>query len=89
MDVLLFSGASRWRFFRLFREIQLGRGAHISSGLARIVRGRTIEIRSRESYPVEIQVDGDCVLETPAVCRASKEEVGILVPRVAVPLKSL
>ena len=81
MDVLLFSGRSRWRFFRLFQQIQAGRSGHLSAGYGRIVRGKTVEIRSRESYPVEIQVDGDCVLETPIVCRASKEEVGILVPR--------
>jgi len=81
MDVLLFSGRSRWRFFRLFQQIQAGRSGQLSAGFGRIVRGKTVEIRSRESYPVEIQLDGDCVLETPIVCRASQEEVGILVPR--------
>jgi diacylglycerol kinase family enzyme len=81
MDVLLFEGRSRWRFFRLFQQIQAGASGHLTRGYGRIVRGKTVEIRSRESYPVEIQVDGDCVLETPAVCRASSEEVGILVPR--------
>lgn len=81
MDVLLFKGRSRWRFFRLFQQIQVGRSGHLSAGLAEIVRGRMVEIRSLESYPVEIQVDGDCVLETPVVCRASSEQVGILVPR--------
>jgi diacylglycerol kinase (ATP) len=81
MDVLLFSGRSRWRFFRLFQQIKAGRSGHLSGGYGRIVRGKTVEIRSRESYPVEIQVDGDCVLETPIICRASSEEVGILVPK--------
>lgn len=81
MDALLFSGRSRWRFFHLFRQIQLGKAGHLKAGLARTVRGRTIEIRSLEDYAVEVQVDGDCVLETPITCRASKEEVAILVPR--------
>ena len=80
MEVLLFSERSRWKFFRLFREIQLGRSGHLESGLARSVRGRTVEIRSLEDYEVEVQVDGDCVLETPIVCRASRHEVSILVP---------
>lgn len=80
MDVLLFEGTSRWRFFRLFQQIQVGRSGHLSAGLGRIVRGRTVEIRSRENYPVEVQVDGDCVLETPVVYRASSDEVTILVP---------
>lgn len=80
MDVLLFTGRSRWRFFRLFQQIQVGRSGHLDGGYGRIVRGKTVEIRSRETYPVEVQVDGDCVLETPVICRASPEEVGILVP---------
>ena len=81
MDVLLFAGRSRWRLFRLLQGIQLAKGGHITRGFGRIVRGKTVEIRSKESYPIEVQVDGDCVLETPVVCRASKEEVGILTPR--------
>jgi diacylglycerol kinase family enzyme len=80
LDVLLFSGRSRWRLFRLLQGIQLAKGGHVARGFGRIVRGKTVEIRSKESYPVEVQVDGDCVLETPLVCRASREEVGILVP---------
>jgi diacylglycerol kinase (ATP) len=79
MDVILFEGKSRWRFFLFFKQIQLARGGHLTAGLARTVRGRTVELRSRAGYPVEVQVDGDCVLETPVVCRASPEEVSILV----------
>ena len=50
----------------LFREIQLGRAGHLSQRprARRHADGRST-IRSLESYPVEIQVDGDCVLETP------------------------
>ena len=81
MDVVLFTGTSRWRFFELFRRIQMGKSGHIDGGFATIVRGKEVEIRSLESYPVEVQVDGDCVLETPIVCRAAATEVRILVPR--------
>jgi diacylglycerol kinase (ATP) len=81
MDVLLYSGRSRWSFFRLFRLIQAARGAHLERGIAEVVRGREVEVRSQAGYPVEVQVDGDCVLETPIVCRASPAEVTILVPR--------
>jgi diacylglycerol kinase (ATP) len=80
MDVLLFSGASRWKFFELFRRIQVGKSGHLEGGFAKIVRGKEVEIRSLESYPVEVQVDGDCVLETPIVCRTASSEVRILVP---------
>ncbi len=81
MDVLLFSGTNRWRFFELFRRIQVGKSEHLDGGFAKIVRGKEVEIRSLESYPVEVQVDGDCVLGTPIVCRAASSEVRILVPQ--------
>ncbi|MDQ6894278.1 MAG: diacylglycerol kinase family lipid kinase [Acidobacteriota bacterium] len=80
MDVLLFSGSSRWRFFELFRRIQVGKSGHLEAGFGKIVRGKEVEIRSLESYPVEVQVDGDCVLETPIICRTASSEVRILVP---------
>jgi diacylglycerol kinase (ATP) len=81
MEVLLFSGESRWRLFSLFRHIRLGRSGHLTRGLARTVRGRSATIRSLENYPVEVHVDGDCVLETPVTCRPAEETVAILVPR--------
>lgn len=81
MEVMLFSGGGRWRFLALFRQLQLGRAGHLSRGIARVVSGRNITIRSLESYPVEVQVDGDCVLETPVNCRVSEETVTILAPR--------
>jgi diacylglycerol kinase family enzyme len=80
MDVLLFSERGRWRFLSLFRQMQVGRGGHLRRDLARIVRGRTATIRSLESYPIEVQVDGDCVLETPLECRVGNETISILVP---------
>lgn len=80
MDVLLFDRRSHWDLFRLFFAIQRGRAAHLGRGLAQVVRGRRVEIRSREAYPVEVHVDGDCVLQTPVTCRATKETVEILVP---------
>jgi diacylglycerol kinase (ATP) len=81
IDVMLFSERNRWKFLSLFRQMQLARGGHIGSGLARIVRGRTATVRSLESYPVEVQVDGDCVLETPVSCRVGEETIAILVPK--------
>jgi diacylglycerol kinase (ATP) len=81
MDVLLFAGRGRWKFFSLFRQIQLGKSGHLTRGLARTVRGRSVSIRSLEDYPVDVQVDGDCVLQTPITCRAADATVSILVPR--------
>jgi diacylglycerol kinase (ATP) len=81
LDVMLFSGRSRWQFLSLFRQMQLARSGHLRGGLARIVRGRTAIVRSLETYPVEVQVDGDCVLETPINCRVGEETISILVPK--------
>lgn len=81
LEVMLFSGSGRWRFLALFRQLQLGRAGHLSRGIARVVSGRSVSIRSLESYPVEVQVDGDCVLETPVHCRVSDETITILAPR--------
>lgn len=80
LDVVLFSGTGRWRFLSLFRQLQLARSGHLERGIARVVRAREVEIRSLEDYPVEVQVDGDCVLETPITCRPSDQTVQILVP---------
>jgi YegS/Rv2252/BmrU family lipid kinase len=80
MDVLLFQGRGRYAFFRLFREMQLGRAGHLREGIARVVRGRVVTLRSLESYAVETQVDGDRVLETPVTCRAAEQMVSVLVP---------
>lgn len=80
LDVVLFSHRDHWRLFRLFQEMKRGRTGHFSKGLARVVSGREISIRSLESYPVEIQADGDCILETPITCRVGTEIVRILVP---------
>lgn len=79
-DVLLFAHRDRAKLFQLFLAMYQGRAAHLSDGLARIVRGRDVTIRSRESYPVQIQLDGDCVLETPVHCRVGEDTVQILVP---------
>jgi diacylglycerol kinase family enzyme len=81
MIVLLFSERNRWKFLSLFRQIQVGRAGHLERGLARTVRGRTATVRSLETYPIEVQVDGDCVLETPLECRVGNEWVSVLTPR--------
>jgi len=71
MDVLLFSD----------RQLQLGKAGHLERGIAQTVRAREVTIRSLEDYPVEVQVDGDCILETPIVCRAAEKTISILVPK--------
>jgi YegS/Rv2252/BmrU family lipid kinase len=81
LDVLLFEHQSRWKFFRLFQQMKVGRSGHLANGIARIVRGRDVEIRSAEDYPVEVEVDGDCILETPVRCRVGTDTVRILVPK--------
>ncbi|HEX7252668.1 MAG TPA: diacylglycerol kinase family protein [Thermoanaerobaculia bacterium] len=81
VDVLLFEGRRRYPFFQLFRQMQLGRSGHIERGLARLVRGRVVSARSIESYPVDVHVDGDCVMQTPVTCRAADQTVSVLVPR--------
>jgi diacylglycerol kinase (ATP) len=81
MDVVIFNGRGRWRLYSLFRQIQLARSGHLARGLAKTVRGREVTIRSLEDYPVEVHVDGDCLLETPIFCRPAQESVSILVPK--------
>ena len=80
MEVMLFSHRNRWKFLSLFRQLQLGQAGHLSRGIARVVTGREATVRSLEDYPVEVQVDGDCVLETPVTCRSSSETIWILAP---------
>ena len=80
LDVLLFNHRDRAKLFQLFVAMQQGKAAHLSDGLSKIVRGREVTIRSRESYSVPIQLDGDCVMETPVIVRPSEETVQILVP---------
>ena len=80
MEVLLFSERNRWKFLALFRQLQLGQAGHLSRGIARVVTGREATVRSLEDYPVEVQVDGDCVLETPVSCRTGPETIWVLGP---------
>lgn len=79
-EVLLFSHRSRRKLAALFQLMAAGRAGHLKRGLARIVRGRDVEIRSLDGA-VEVQVDGDCVLSTPITCRVGTETVHILVPK--------
>ncbi|HEY7368392.1 MAG TPA: diacylglycerol kinase family protein [Thermoanaerobaculia bacterium] len=80
VEVVLFTGRSRYDFFRLFYQIKAARGGHLDLGIARSVRGREVTVRSLEPYAVEVQVDGDCVLETPIHCRPSGQTIRVLVP---------
>jgi diacylglycerol kinase family enzyme len=81
LDVMLFSHRSRRDLLQLFRHMRLGRSGHLENGIARIVRGRDVEIRSLEPYPVEVEVDGDCILQTPIRCWVGTQSLRILVPR--------
>lgn len=81
VEVLLFSGRSRWRLFSLFRHIRLAKSGHLTRGFGKTLRGRSATIRSLEDYPVEVHVDGDCILQTPVICRAADATVTILVPK--------
>jgi len=81
LDVMLFSRRSHRDLLRLFRQMRKGRSAHLQDGLSRIVRGREVVIRSLESYPIEVEVDGDCLLKTPIRCRVGSQTVRILVPK--------
>ena len=80
MEVLLFNDRNRWKFLSLFRQLQLGRAGHLERGIARAVRGQHASIRSLEDYPIEVQLDGDCVLETPLECRVGEQFIQILAP---------
>lgn len=81
LEVVLFNSRSRWDLFRLFRGMQQKRSAHLSSGIAHVIRGREVKVTSLERYAVEVQVDGDCVLETPIFCRVSKRTLQVIAPK--------
>jgi diacylglycerol kinase (ATP) len=79
-DVLLFSHRSRRKLAALFSLMAAGHAGHLDKGLARIVRGRDVGIRSLDGA-VEVQIDGDTVLSTPVACRVGAETVNVLVPK--------
>ncbi|HEX4438506.1 MAG TPA: diacylglycerol kinase family protein [Thermoanaerobaculia bacterium] len=79
-EVLIFPHRDKAKLFQMFVAMQRGRGEHLNDGLAKIVSGRDVSIRSLESYAVEVQVDGDCVLETPIRCRIREETIHVLLP---------
>jgi len=81
LEVLIFNSRRRLDLFRLFRGMQGKDAGHLSSGIAKIVRGREVTIRSLEAYAVEAQVDGDCVLETPVSCRVSQRTLQVRAPK--------
>ncbi len=78
-EVLLFAHRSHRKLAQLFTQMASGRSEHLRDGLARIVSGREVWIRSLDG-PVEVQVDGDCVLQTPIRCRVGSETVRVLAP---------
>jgi diacylglycerol kinase (ATP) len=85
-DVMLFSHRDHRELLRLFRHMRLGRAGHLENGISRIVRGREVAIRSLEPYPIEVELDGDCLLETPIRCRIGTQSLQVLVPKRFAPL---
>lgn len=81
LEVLIFDSRSRLDLLRLFLGMHGGKGTHLENGVARIVRGKSVRIASLEPYAVEAQVDGDCVMETPIVCRVAERRLRVLAPR--------
>ena len=81
LEILIFDSRRRLDFLRLFLGMKEGKGAHLEKGLARIVRGRQVRVTSLESYEVEVQVDGDCVMETPIECRVAERRLRVLAPK--------
>jgi len=79
-DVLIFAHRSRRKLAALFQLMAVGKAGHLEKGLARIVRGRHVSMRSLDGA-VEVQVDGDMVLSTPIACRVGAETVNVLVPK--------
>lgn len=80
LEAVLFESRSRRKLLQFLRGMKAGDGSHLTAGLARVIRGRTVSILSRESYAVEAQVDGDCVLVTPVRCTVSEKTLKVLAP---------
>jgi len=81
LEVMIFNHRSLGKFFKLFREMKAGRAGHLANGIAYIARGRDVSIRTLEGDPVEIHVDGDCLMTTPVTCRVGADTVRVLVPK--------
>ena len=81
-DVLLFADRDRAQSLPpLPRDDAPAAAAHLSTGLARVIARSRSRDPAHEPYPVDIQVDGDCVLETPVACHMDEAFVRVLVPR--------
>ena len=81
LDTVLFNSRSRRDFTKFFLGMKARDARHLKDGYAKIVRGRNVRITSLEPYPIETQVDGDCVLETPVECRISQRTLRVLAPK--------
>lgn len=79
-DTVLFESKMKKDLVRLFAGMKGGRGAHLNSGFARVVRGRRVTVSTRERDPIEVQLDGDCVMETPVTCTIAEGTVSVLAP---------
>ncbi len=81
LDTVLFNSRSRRDLMSFFLGMKARDARHLGNGYATAVRGRRVRITSLEDYPVEAQVDGDCVLETPIECRISARTLKVLAPK--------
>jgi diacylglycerol kinase family enzyme len=79
-DTVLFESRTKKDLFRLFSGMKEGAGSHLTGGFARVVRGRRVTVSTSERAPIEVQLDGDRVLETPFTCTVSETTVNVLVP---------
>jgi diacylglycerol kinase (ATP) len=81
LDTVVFNSRSRRDLMNFFLGMKAKDARHLRNGYAKVVRGRNVRITSLESYQIETQVDGDCVLETPVECRISQRTLKVLAPK--------
>jgi diacylglycerol kinase (ATP) len=76
LDVYCLRPGSFWGLLALFPALRLGRLRHRES--AHVMRGRTIEVRTRRPLPVN--TDGDLTTRTPAEFRVVPGALEVVVP---------
>jgi diacylglycerol kinase family enzyme len=81
LETVVFNSRSRHDLMRFFLGMKGKHARHLQNGYAKAVRGRRVRITSLEDYPVEAQVDGDCVLETPLECRIAESTLKVMAPK--------
>ena len=76
LDVYCLRPGSFWALLALFPALRLGRLRHRES--VHVMRGRTIEVRTRRTLPVN--TDGDLTTRTPAEFRVARGALEVVVP---------